>query len=118
MIDYHKELVTVLSEILPTYYEMTLTKDTEVPCISYMEAGNYDEAVGDTLGYSAVSYQVKVWGTNIGLIQTYAHRVDAAVRALGFKRTGSTEMHDRLSNMIQKVMIFEALGLETYNKEV
>ena len=118
MIDYHKQIVAALSEILPTHYEMTLTKDTEVPCISYMEAGNYDEETGETLGYSTVSYQVKVWGTSIGLLQTYARRVDDVVRSLGFKRTGSTEIHDRTSNMIQKVMIYEALGLETYNKEV
>lgn len=116
MIDYHKQIVAVLSEILPTHYEMTLASGTEVPCISYMEAGNYDDVTGNTLGYSTVSYQVKVWGTSIGIIQGYAQQVDAAMRSLGFKRTGGTEMHDRLSSMIQKVMIYEALGLETYEE--
>lgn len=118
MIDYHKQLKEALSDILPTYYELTMTAEAEVPCISYMEESNFDEAVGDTLGYSTISYQVKVWGWNMGLIQAYAKRVDAAVRALGFKRTGSTEIQDRLSGMIQKVMIYEALGLEHYNEEV
>lgn len=114
MIDYHKQIVAALSEILPTHYEMTLAKGTPVPCISYMEAGNYDEAAGETLGYSVVSYQVKVWSDSIAEIQPYAQRVDAAMRALGFTRTGATELHDRQSAMVQKIMIFEALGLESY----
>ena len=114
MIDSHKEIVAALSAILPTHYEATLTADTDVPCISYMEYSNRDELAGETLGYSVVAYQVKVWGTNLGLIQTYAKRVDSAVRALGFTRTGSAEVYDRLSNMIQKVLIYEAVGFEHY----
>ena len=114
MIDCHKEIMAALSAILPTHYELKLTKDTVAPCISYMEAGNYDEAAGDTLGYSVVSYQVKVWATDIATIQANALLVDAAMRPLGFKRTSAAELHDRNSSMIQKVMTYEALGLENY----
>ena len=114
MIDWHKHIVTALSDILPTYYELTLTGDIKAPCISYTEANNYDEATGDTLGYSAVSYQVKVWATDMATIQVNALLVDAALRPLGFKRTSAAEFHDRISGMIQKIMIYEALGLENY----
>ena len=78
MIDYHKTLVNALNSVLPTHYEMTLTSQTKTPCISYMELDNSDTDTGDTLGYSRIQYQVKVWGTKIETVQKYAlllHRI-------------------------------------------
>lgn len=114
MIDYHKSLVSVLSNILPTHYEMTLTSNTKTPCISYMEINNYAAESGDSLGYSRISYQVKVWGNDIATIQQYAIKVDAAMRSIGFKRISSGELYDNNSTMIQKIMTYECLALETY----
>lgn len=114
MINYHKMLVTALKTILPTHYEMTLTSQTKTPCISYMELNNYATDVGDTLGYSVISYQVKVWGTDISDIQYYAQLVDAVLRPLGFKRVASGELADRNSSMIQKIMTYEAQALEHF----
>ena len=37
MIDYNKQLVSILSPILPVHYEMTLHSGLKTPCISYME---------------------------------------------------------------------------------
>ena len=115
MINYHKELVSALQTILPTHYELTLTSGTAVPCISYIERNNYVSANGDTKGYSYVSYQVKVWGHNIGEIQDYALLIDDVLRPLGFKRTSSQELYDYNSTMIQKIMTYEALFLEDFN---
>jgi hypothetical protein len=115
MIDFHKELVGALQTVLPTHYELTLTSGTKVPCISYMELNNYVSANGDTRGYSYVSYQVKVWGHNIGEIQKYTLMIDEVLRPLGWKRTSSQELFDRNSTMIQKIMTFEALFHEHFN---
>ena len=117
MIDFHKELVKALSTVLPTHYEMTLTSKTQTPCISYMETNNYVAANGTDRGYSYISYQVKVWGNNIGDLQTYARQIDNALRPIGFKRTSTTELYDRESTMIQKIMTFEALGFEYYEED-
>lgn len=114
MINYHKELVSALNQVLPTHYEMALTSKTAVPCISYMETNNYVSSVGNTLGYSYITYQVKVWANTIGEIQEYAGRVDEVLRPLGFKRISSGELYDNNSTMIQKIMTYEALALETY----
>ena len=114
MINYHQELVSALKKVLPTHYEMALTSKTETPCISYMEVNNYTSASGDTLGYSVISYQVKVWANNIGEIQKYALEVDKALRPIGFKRISSGELYDNNSTMIQKIMTYEALASETY----
>ena len=49
MIDFDTQLVSTLETVLPTYYELVLTKDIKTPCISYQENNNYEDASGDTL---------------------------------------------------------------------
>jgi hypothetical protein len=114
MIDFHKELVASLNTVLPAHYEMTLHSGIETPCISYMETNNYVSASGTTLGYSYITFQVKVWATDIATIQHYALEVDEVLRPLGMKRVASTELYDPNSAMIQKILTYEALGLENY----
>ena len=114
MINYHQNLVSALKTVLPTHYEMALTSKTKTPCISYMETNNYSSTSGDTLGYSVITYQVKVWANSIGEIQKYALEVDKALRPIGFKRIATTELYDNNSSMIQKIMTFECLALEKY----
>ena len=114
MIDYHSTLVSALNKILPTHYEMALTSKTNTPCISYMEMNNYTSNSGDSIGYSVITYQVKVWGNEIGVLQRYAIEIDKALRELGFKRVSSGELYDFNSTMIQKILTFECLALENY----
>lgn len=114
MIDYHSELVSALNTVLPTHYELALTKETKTPCISYQERNNYDTNTGDTLGYSRIIYTIKVWGNSLAVIQENAQKIDKVLRPLGFKRTSSNELHDNQSTMIQKIMTYEANGLENY----
>lgn len=114
MTDNHQLLVSALNTILPTHYEMALHSGIETPCLSYLEITNFDDKTGDTCGYSWVSYQIKVWATDIALIQKYALEVDKVVRPLGFKRTSTAELYDNESSMIQKVMTYEGLALENY----
>lgn len=115
MIDFDAQLVRALETVLPTHYELALTNKTPTPCISYQEANNYDDASGDTLGYSRLSYTIKVWGNYIGDLKQYAKQVDKVLRPLGFKRTSSGELYDRNSTMIQKILTYEALALEDFN---
>lgn len=115
MVDYSKEIVNTLTNILPTYYEMVLHSGLKTPCISYMELNNAAEANGNTIGYSRLTYQVKVWGNDIAILQKYALDIDNAMRAIGFKRISSTELYDNQSAMIQKILTFEALALEEFN---
>lgn len=114
MIDYHKELVSALNTVLPTYYELALTANATVPCISYQERNNFVSTFGDTIDYSRISYTVKVWANDIELIQRYSKEVDLVLRPLGFKRLSANELYDNNSSMIQKIMTYEALALENY----
>lgn len=114
MIDFHKELVASLETVLPTHYEMTLHSGIGTPCISYMETNNYVTASGTTLGYSNISYQIKVWATDIATIQRYVLEIDRVLRPLGLRRIASAELYDYNSSMIQKILTYEASGLEEY----
>lgn len=115
MIDYNKEFVSALKTILPTHHEFMLVKGTKTPCLSYQELNNYVTDDGDTLEYSRISFQVKVWGNDLALLNKYAKQVDSTVRPLGFKRISSGELYDRNSSMIQKILTYEANALETFN---
>lgn len=115
MFDYNKEFVSALKKVLPTYHELVLVAGTKTPCLSYQELNNYVTEDGDTLEYSRITFQVKVWGTDLALLMKYAKEVDKVLRPLGFKRTASGELYDRNSSMIQKILTYEALALETFN---
>ena len=114
MINYHTELVDTLNNILPTYYELTLTTGTQTPCISYMERNNYVVANGNTLGYSKVQYQIKVWSNTVEDLQEYSTQIDNALRAKGFTRISVGELYDINSTMKQKIMVYEALAKENF----
>jgi hypothetical protein len=112
MIDYSKQLVSALKTILPTYHELTLTQGIKTPCISYMELSNIVEESGDTLEYSRLSFQIKVWGTDLALLNKYAGQIDKKLRSLGFNRAAGGELYDKNSSMIQKILTYEAKALE------
>ena len=114
MINYDTNLVSTLESILPTHYEMVLTSNTITPCISYMELTNIDDATGDTVGYSRIQYQIKVWSNRIKDLKTYAVEIDKALRPLGWRRVSSQELHDTNSTMLQKILTYEALASENY----
>lgn len=114
MIDYCKEVVSACGTVLPTYYEMALTSKTSTPCISWQERNNYVSVTGDTKGYSAISFTIKIWSNSIAEIMKYSLKLDKAMRTIGFKRTSSNELYDINSTMIQKIFTYEALALENY----
>lgn len=113
MVDYSEKIVSACETVLPTHYELALTNEP-VPCISWQERNNYVSVNGDTLGYSVVSFTIKVWANDIADIMKYSVEVDKVLRPLGFKRTSSNELYDINSTMIQKIMTFEAMFLEDF----
>lgn len=115
MIDYHSQLVSALKTIgIDVHYEMVLHSGLKTPCISYMELSNIATEEGDSLGYSRLQFQVKVWANNISELQKYTLQIDLVLRPLGFKRVGCNEMYDTNSTMIQKILTYEALAYETF----
>jgi hypothetical protein len=114
MIDFHSTLVSALNTILPTVHESVRNTGMATPCISYLETNNYDTQTGDTLGYSKIVYQVKLWDKSISTIQSYVPQIDAALRQAGFRRISSGELYDNETTMIQKILVYEALAYEQF----
>lgn len=110
------EFVSALETVLPTHYELALTKNTETPCISYQMRNSYvsTEVVGATLGYGAVIFTVKIWSNRAADLAEYMSLVDTAVRPLGYKRTSANELHDVNSTMMQRILTYEAMVYEEY----
>ena len=93
MVDYKTTIVKELSKLnLPVYYEMFLTRDTGLPCISYLEDSNYDEKIGDTLTYSHISYSIKIWTKSVKEMSEYSIKIDRVMHDLGFRRSNSIEL--------------------------
>lgn len=107
MINLHKEIVKELKSILPVHYEMALHSGIKTPCISYMQLDNPTVVLGDSLEYSTIQYQIKVWSTKISDLQEYALAIDDKMRFLGFKRMGARELYDKNSTMMQKILTYE-----------
>ena len=114
MIDFTPTLVEALKTILPTHYELKLSSGTPMPCISYQERSNAAEETGDTLGYSRISYTIKVWGNDLEQLNNYAKQIDNKLRPMGWKRTGAQELYSYQSSIIQKILTYEAKAKEVY----
>lgn len=111
MIDVKPMVVAALQEVgLPVYYEMFINTSTPTPCITYLELSNSDTLGGDTLEYSSISMQIKVWATEVSLITEKGIIIDGVMKELGFKREFSTEMSH--GGMIQKVLRYRATGFK------
>lgn len=114
MIDFTPEIVAALKTILPTHYELKLSSGIQLPCISYQERSNIAQETGETIGYSRISYTVKVWGNDLEQLNLYAKQIDDVLRPMGWKRTGAQELYSLQSVVIQKILTYEALALETF----
>ena len=95
---------------------MILNNGIKTSCIRYLELNNAAAETGDTLGYSSIQYQIKVWGEDIGVLQECAQKIDNKLRPLGWKRIGCRELYDKQSAMIQKIMTYDANALEVFEE--
>ena len=113
MIDYKPILVTQLKTIaLPVYYEMFVDSSTPIPCITYIETQNDSLIEGDKLGYSTLSYQIKVWGNSVATLEEYAAVIDSKMRELGFIRSNANELW--IDGLGQKILKYSAIAHEFF----
>ena len=113
MLDMNPTIVSKLNEIgLKVYLEDFLDSQSDIPCISYREYSNVADREGDTIGYSQITYHVKVWAKNMKDLAGYASQVDNKMRELGFKRTTANDLwYDGIG---QRDMKFTNLAKEEF----
>ena len=115
MLDYKPTLVSELKTLgLPVHYELFLKQDTELPCISYQEGNNITHKDGDTLGYSYITYRVKIWAKTAKVIAQYSVEIDKLMRKLGFERISTSELW--MDGIGQNLLTYRGLGLENYKE--
>lgn len=114
MLDYKPTLVEELSKTgLPVYYELICDSDTETPCITYQECANSSYLEGDTLGYSNISYYIKLWGNDLSVLSPYAQSISETMRKLGFERDSYNELWYNQS--VCMIFLFSATGYENFD---
>lgn len=112
MVNYHsnfRQLLLSASDGVEVYYE-SFDKKEAVPCISYLESNNSALATGDTLKYSDITYQIKIWAKDISELLSISNKLDNKLTSSGFQRTTSFEQKD--DGLLVKVMRYSAIGYE------
>ncbi|MDO5398252.1 MAG: hypothetical protein Q4G33_10005 [bacterium] len=61
----------------------------EYPLVTYSEAENSDNAVGDNVGYSNIAYTINVWTKSKAECMSVSKKVDEVMHSAEFMRTGS-----------------------------
>lgn len=110
MLNYKTDLVAALSTILPTRYELFVDSSTATPCITYMEIDNASTAEGDTLRYSRIAFQIKIWGDDFSVLAPYQLQLDTKMKSLGFTRTAYNELW--YDNQVALIYRYEAAAKE------
>lgn len=116
MVNYHeqfRQLLMTAAQGTTVYYE-AISEKIATPCISYMEASNISSAIGDTLKYSEIVFQVKVWAETVDELLTITGSIDSALEKGGFTRTSATETTD--NGLLVKILRYTATGYETIRR--
>lgn len=113
MVNGKQDIVSKLSTIAPVEYELFVTEKTPIPCITYIENGNDDNLVGDTLGYSNIRYTIKIWSHSVQELTDLTARVSEQMRLLGYRRLSSFET--KSTNLLCCNQIYRGLGKEYFN---
>jgi hypothetical protein len=114
MIDIKKELVATIKSATsyPVYYDL-FYKPGAVPSVTYLELNDASFIEGDTLRYSSLRYQIKVYATTMDALVSTSIAIDAALKADGWTRVVSIETNDNTTFI--KILRYIATGYEEVN---
>ena len=99
---------------LPCYYELIVSKDTELPCITYLEMQNMADEEGNTLGYSTIRFSIKVWAKDVRTLSQTSISIDEKMRLLGFSRVTTSELW--LDGIGQRQLLYSCKAVEKFNQ--
>lgn len=115
MIDITPLVVEKLNQVLPAQYEMFLDTSLGLPCISYTQIENADDLLGNTRGYSRITYKIKIWCNEVSNITQYGIEIDNKLAELGrFHRNGVQDI--RYGDLICRIMDYSVLVNEIYDR--
>lgn len=94
MTDLRQQVYEALDAALPgRAHFLAPPADAAEPCLSFFEAENAEAVFADDeTALCEIEYAVDVWARAAGEIPQLAQRADAAMKGLGFTRTGAIDM--------------------------
>lgn len=94
MIDVKPLVVSTLRNKtgLEVHDELTVDSKTSLPVITYQEYNSYDEETGETFGYGATQFMIKLWGYVEKDMMPQLLSIDSSMRKLGFHRISKNEL--------------------------
>lgn len=112
MIDTKKTLVTALKNVQSNVLYESAVESPTLPLITYSTIDDSVHKQGNTLGYSNIKYQVKVWTTNIKELVKLTKSIDKELRLIGLTRTYYNELKE--NEVIIGVMQYGGLTKEQF----
>lgn len=112
MVDVLPTVVAALKQTGLKVYNENFTKNTELPCISYLFVDDSTQVNGDTLGYSNVTVYVKLYSNSQKEIASYSSQIDTIMRKTGFTRIGSYDQKDNL--LTCRIFTYRCVTLENF----
>lgn len=89
MIDVTPELTKLfMANGITLIAEEVQDSNNKYPLVTYSEAENSDNAVGDNVGYSNIAYTINVWAKSKAECMSVSKKVDAIMKSAEFTRTG------------------------------
>ena len=94
MEDLRQQVYEALDAALPgRAHFLAPPVDATEPCLSFLETENAEAVFADDeTALCEIQYAVDVWAQRAGDIPALAQRADAAMKGLGFVRTGAIDM--------------------------
>lgn len=113
MLDNKKAIVAALRTVQDNVkYELSVESPT-LPLITYKIINDSVNVYGDTLGYSDLIIQVKVWTTKVSELDSLPTSIDETLRPLGLTRTYYTELSE--GSVLIGVMQYSGLVKEDFS---
>ena len=109
MIDVKQQLVATLKAATgyEVFYEF-FTQPVTLPCITYREIDNIDTLTGDTMEYSEIRHEIRIYTTTPSDMAVKSAAIDAALKAIGYRRIYAYEDND--ANRLVKIIRYIATG--------
>ena len=109
MIDIKQDLVALLKTATSwDVYYSSFYKPGTLPAITYIELDNADLYNGDTVDYSTLRYEIKVYAGTMADMVSKSAAIDAAMKVEGWSRYMSMETSDEYGFI--KVLRYVAIG--------
>lgn len=113
MVDITPELVALFKENgITLIAEEAQDSTNKFPLVTYSEAENSDNAVGDTVGYSNIAYTINVWARSKAEVMALSKEVDKVMKSAFFKRTGG--LPQNVGGLYRHIWTYRRTVRETY----